>query len=205
MMPFKAKCMVKFTERALTLFFLLFFLTPAAAFADEEASNRAYVTASEYGQFYAKSVPHESYGLKGVTRVYRVGEDEDTLIQSYGWYSTRIFIEGFGDTVYVVQMGPWHRGRRATATDHAVAFYKGERLLKKHSTLDIAGEEGNVSSSVSHYTVFSGKPVFRRPFAISLYSTLRPTKAKPFPLIPKQGFSLAKRKKKLKNSSMRPR
>ena len=67
-------------------------LLPAPlSFADREAGNRVYVTASEYGQFYAKSVPSESYGLKGTTKVYQVMEEEDVLIQTYDWYSPRIF------------------------------------------------------------------------------------------------------------------
>ena len=136
---------------------------------DEEAANRIYVTSSQYGQFYAKSIPHEAYGLKGITRVYRVGE-EDILIQTYDWYSPQIFLEGFAgsQTVYVVQMGPWHRGHQASNDHHAVAFYKKDKLLKKYSTLDVVGMEDNVSRSVSHYTVFNKIYGFRRPFGDQL-------------------------------------
>lgn len=137
------------------------------SYADEEAGNRTYVIASEYGQFYAKSVPSESYGLKGQTKVYRVGKEEDVLIQTYDWYSPRIFLEGFGD-VYVVQMGPWHRGHRASSEHHAIAFYKNDKLLKKYSTLGIVGSEDNISRSVSHYTIFSNIQGFRRPFGNQL-------------------------------------
>jgi hypothetical protein len=158
--------MVQFIGKALTVLSFFFLLSSATlpALADEEAANRAYVTASKYGQFYAKSVPHESYGFKGVTRVYQVTGEEDRLIQRYDWYTPKLFVDGFGATIYVVQMGPWHRGHLASPDEHAIAFYKDDRLLKKYSTLDIAGAKDNVSSSVSHYTVFSGEPVFRRPF-----------------------------------------
>jgi hypothetical protein len=122
----------------------LAFVTPLSlllgcyvAHADQEAGNRTYVTASEYGQFYAKSIPNGRYGLKGVTKVYQVGEKADTLIQTYPWYSPRIFLEGFTgmQTVYVVQLGPWHRGRKASYEHHAIALYKNDTLLKKYSTL----------------------------------------------------------------------
>ncbi len=140
------------------------------AYGDQEAGNRTHVTASEYGQFYAKSIPHESYGLKGVTKVYQVGEKEDALIQTYPWYSPRIFLEGFTgtQTVYVVQLGPWHRGHKASHEHHAIAFYKNDTLLKKYSTLDIVGSPENVSLSVSHYTVFAKILGFRRPFGNQL-------------------------------------
>lgn len=150
-----------------SLFTVSFAIT---ALADQEASNRVYVKASTYGQFYAKCIPHERYGLKGTTKVYQVGKEEDVLIQTYDWYSPRIFLEGFLGTprVYVVQMGPWQRGRKASAEHHAIAFYKNDKLLKKYSTLDIAGAEDNVSSSVSHYTIFSKVLGFRRPFGDQL-------------------------------------
>lgn len=142
----------------------------AFTYADQEAGNRTYVTASEYGQFYAKSIPDERYGLKGVTKVYQVREKEDTLVQTYPWYSPRIFLEGFTgtQTVYVVQLGPWHRGHKASHEHHAIAFYKNDTLLRKYSTLDIAGRVENVSFSVSHYTVFAKILGFRRPFGNQL-------------------------------------
>ena len=179
-----------------SLFFLI--LTTTAALADDEASNRAYVTASEYGQFYAKSVPHESYGLKGITSIYRVSEGEDILLQTYDWYSPRLFLEGFGDTVYVVQMGPWHRGRSANATDHAVAFYKNDKLLKKHSTLDVVGIEDNVSNSESHYRVFSGEPRFRRPFGDKLFFDIKTHNGKPLLFNTETGFLIGKEEKAFK-------
>jgi hypothetical protein len=134
--------------------------------ADQEAANRVYVTAGQYGQFYAKSIPDEAYGLKGQTKVYRVGKDRDTLLTTYPWYSPEVFLAGIGGSrdVYVVQMGPWHRGQEAGTGDPAIAFYKDGRLLRNYSTLEIAGDKDHVSRSVSHYTVFSELPGFRRPF-----------------------------------------
>lgn len=138
--------------------------------ADQEDSNRTYVTTSKHGQYYAKSIPYERYGLKGITKVYQVSKNEDILIQTYDWYSPQIYLEGFTGTqeIYVIQMGPWHRGRKASAEHHAMAFYKNDRLLKKYSTLDIASTTNYIDTSVSHYTIFSKILGFRRPYGNQL-------------------------------------
>jgi hypothetical protein len=77
----------------------------------------------------------------------------------YQWFSQRIFLAcsvAVGDSpvgLSVVRFGPWARGQEASARDLALAFYRGSRLLRRYSTLDIAGRPTNVSQSVSHYTV----------------------------------------------------
>lgn len=84
---------------------------------------------------------------------------QDSLLASYDWFSRRIFLEcnvASGDgpvALSVVRFGPWARGQEAKAQDLALAFYRGPRLLRRYSTLDIAGRPSNVSASVSHYTV----------------------------------------------------
>jgi hypothetical protein len=136
------------------------------ALADEEAGNRAYVQSGEYGLFYLKSVPAESYGLKGKTQVFQVMPEQDKLLFTYDWYSPELYLTGFlaGPSVYVVKFGSWTRGHVANTDDLAVAFYKNDQLLKEYSTLDIVKDEKNVSASVSHYTVFKKRLGFRRPF-----------------------------------------
>jgi hypothetical protein len=143
----------------------------ACARADDEAGNRAYVQASEWGAFYAKSVPAEVYGTKGYTQIFRVvatGSDEP--LHRYSWYSPEVFLEGFLGTndVYVAQLGPSSRGREASADHLAIAFFKNGSLLKAYSTLDIAGKPANVAASESHYQVFGERLGFRRPFGNQL-------------------------------------
>lgn len=95
-------------------------LLQSPAFADDEASNRPLVVASAYGNCYAKSVPAESYGNAGQTRVYRVENEADTLAATYDWYANRLRLEcnvaGPNDTIglSVVAFGPWARGERAS-------------------------------------------------------------------------------------------
>jgi hypothetical protein len=148
---------------------------PRPALADDEASNFSHVVAGPYGRCYAKSVPKHTYDpadeprQQGRTMVYRVGNAEDVLVQTFNWFSQILFLHcGPEDGIVVVRVGPWHRGHEPH-TDHlAIAFYQGGTLSKRYSTLDIAGDEkaqsGSCSSyknalaSVSHYTVFESAP-----------------------------------------------
>ena len=141
------------------VFIAALLLAPVAAGADNEAANSPRVFASRYGNCYAKSVPVEAYGDKGVTRVFMANVGTDKLMHTYNWYAPQLFLEcnvapaGKPVAVSVARIGPWPRGRRANASDLALAFYRGGQLVKQYSTLDIAGAEENVSASVSHYGV----------------------------------------------------
>jgi hypothetical protein len=134
------------------LLMMIFGAAPASA--DEEASNVAYVKTSKYGRSYAKCIPSEPYGSKGVTKVYLVREGEDQLESSYPWYSKEVYLSDRPGGVSVVRLGPWARGQTAKREDLAIGFYFSGGTLKEYSTLDIAGMPDNVGRSVSHYTVF---------------------------------------------------
>lgn len=157
-------------RRAMVLSSALLLASCPIAMADNEAGNQPHVTSSEWGQFYAKSVPAENYGLKGTTKVYQVQPEQDQLLYTYDWYASTLYVEGFAglETVYVVQMGPWPRGHEALEDHLAIAFYKNERLVRSYSTLDIAGDPQNVQWTVSHYQVFGKRHGFRRPFGNQL-------------------------------------
>ena len=138
-----------------------------AGSADDEASNVPHVAASSYGRCYAKAVPDSLYGQAGHTRVYWVLAGQDSVLASYAWFSQRIFLEcnvAAGDgpvALSVVRFGPWARGHEASAKDLALAFYRGSRLLRRYSTLQIAGRASNVSASESHYTVIDSVMGYR--------------------------------------------
>ena len=152
---------------------LIFLAMPASA--DQEASNVPHVASGSYGRCYAKSIPAHIYDPRdqvrqqGVTRIYQVGLEEDTLIEEYKWFGQKIYLDCVGNsTPTIVRLGPWHRGHDASEDHLALAFYRGGQLVKKYSTLDISGGElntepsfskyKNVSASVSHYTVFKEYP-----------------------------------------------
>ena len=157
-----------------SLLMLILWQNPASA--DQEASNVAHVSASSYGRCYAKSVPTHIFDpddqirQKGITRIYRVGRETDALIEEYDWFSQRLYLNCAGASVpTVIRLGPWHRGHDPRDDHLALAFYRDGKLIKKYSTLEIAGGElnndpsfsryKNVSASVSHYTVFKVAPV----------------------------------------------
>jgi len=104
-----------------------------------------------HGDRYAKCIPAGFSGTNGVTKIYRVGKDQDALEHTYPWYTTQIYVSGASEKTSVVRCGPWNTGHEANTNDLALAFYYDGRLLKSYSTLDIAGKPDNVRTSVSHY------------------------------------------------------
>ena len=142
---------------ALLLPGLIALVGPASA--DQEAGNRPSVIASEYGNCYARTLPSARYGNDGTTFVYRTEAPSDVLVAKFNWYSSQLRLEcnipnkRFDLGVSIVEFGPWPRGQSATTADLALAFYWNATLLRRYSTLDIAGTAENVVMSTSHYTV----------------------------------------------------
>ncbi|NNC36417.1 MAG: hypothetical protein EX271_08140 [Acidimicrobiales bacterium] len=149
--------------------------SPHPAFADQEASNTVHVAAAPYGRCYAKSVPARVFDRDdeprqlGQTNIYRVGEEDDVLIETYDWFAQSVFLHCPGaSNPLIVRLGHWQRGQDPKSDHLAIAFYKNGQTVKSYSTLDIAGGEltetpsfsrfKNVSASVSHYTVFKTPP-----------------------------------------------
>ena len=134
--------------------------------ADSESSNVAHIAAGPYGRCYAKSVPRHVYDpqggarQQGRTEIYRVGDRDDVLVTVYDWFSQRLFVKcSPPNDETVVRIGPWQRGHVPTAEHLAIAFYRNGKLLKRYSTLDIAGDNpAAVAASISHYTVFESGP-----------------------------------------------
>ncbi len=145
-------------KRACLASFVFLFAILSAG-ADDEASNTPTVRASQFGNCYAKSVPSESYGSKGTTKVYAVRRGEDALLHTFAWYSSEFYLAcNVGQPnqqvgVSIIQFGPWARGRQANRKDMALAFYFSGNLVREYSTLEISGSPDNVEASISHYTV----------------------------------------------------
>ncbi len=134
-------------------------LLAGAALADQEASNRPVVRSSEYGAYYAKSIPLADYGAEGVTRVYHVEAEEDTFLYEYPWYAAEIYLGGSGDGT-LVRFGPWARGRVPSEDHLAIGFYRDGKIVREYSTLEMANLGSGVSESVSHYQVFGERRGF---------------------------------------------
>ena len=137
-----------------------------AGLADQEAGNFAHVAAGPSGRCYAKSVPRHVYDPEGEirqqgrTEVYRATDRQDVLVSEYDWFSQQLFLScGAAEGITVVRMGPWQRGHVPEPEHLALAFYRDGKLLKRYSTLEIAGgDPENVAASVSHYSVFQSWP-----------------------------------------------
>jgi hypothetical protein len=139
---------------------ILLFVGVAFSCADQEPSRILYVVAN--GAWYAKCIPLGKYSPlssssneheRGKTLIYLAGNEMDRLIYTLDWYSPRIFITGKGGGVSIVRLGKWPSGQKASEKDLAISFYRKDKIIASYSTLDLAGAESNVSTSVSHYTV----------------------------------------------------
>lgn len=155
---------------ARTLAAVVAILIVSPAHGDQEASNLPQVTASRYGLFYAKSVPAGPWGQSGSTSIFRVEAYDDVKLHSYPWFAREIYLQGFAgsNTVSVVRMGPWARGR-APQPDHlAFELYKGNVLIRSVSTTDLVDLGAIARRSVSHYTVINRVVGIRRPWGNKL-------------------------------------
>ena len=98
------------------------------------AMNRPYVQSGPDGVFYARCVPKNLNGIEGTTAIYRVGAEEDELIDTYPWYSKERVVLGWSPIVGKVAVVSLARqeandGRGETV----VSFYIGGKLLKAYT------------------------------------------------------------------------
>jgi hypothetical protein len=93
----------------------------------------------------------ERYTHKGFATAYRLTQAGKflELYRISDVYSFEAFLSEDADLL--VLMGPWCEGQEPKATDLAVAFYKGGKLLKQYSTADLVKKPDKVQASVSHY------------------------------------------------------
>jgi hypothetical protein len=146
------------TRRVVAAVVLIAATVPAEA--DDEAPNIPYVKSDTWGRCYAKAVPEAIYGpTKGTTRVYEVTKDKDVLLHTYDWYRPEIHLQcnmvggKGGQGLSMAQMGRWPSGSKASHQDDGITFWFSGKLLKRYSTLDLAGTPDNVSRSRSHYRI----------------------------------------------------
>ncbi|MEM7222847.1 MAG: hypothetical protein AAF495_07715 [Pseudomonadota bacterium] len=157
------------------LFALLALAWAGPALADSEAGNRVHSVTGPYGKCLAISSPKHDFDpmegprQEGRTEIRKIGAAGAAPVRVYDWYADQLFVlcppEG---PELVVRLGPWQRGHNPSDEHLALAFYAGGELLKRYSTLDIAGGEKsapgavsdfkNITPTVSHYVVFSVQP-----------------------------------------------
>jgi len=139
-------------------------------FADQEQSQVPYITITKGGRcfFLMKSDPNNIWNReKGTGICYEVtnnGEFKE-LWRTEGWYSFKTFLASGVDSnerpkrehQYLVRLGNWPRGRKLSAENIGVAFYKDGKLLKLYSTADLIRDESAIYPTVSHYKYLNDK------------------------------------------------
>ncbi|RPJ09678.1 MAG: hypothetical protein EHM28_00860 [Spirochaetaceae bacterium] len=118
-----------FRPSKVMLLFLAWTVLLTALAADDEASDAPVVFADQHGCAYARSIPDSLYGNHtGKTYIYLVGTESDTLIETYNWYSRRIYVVNHSGDRYIVRTGPWQRGREANTADLSIGFYRNGKI-----------------------------------------------------------------------------
>lgn len=121
---------------ALFAFCAILIASPSAQ-AYSRGGNRPYVQSMEGGAFYAKCVPDEKEGSKGETKIYRVGKEQDELVDTYNWYSREGVVLAWSPIAGKVAV----MALREEAEDRKqveFSFYLGGRLLHSYTLEDLA-------------------------------------------------------------------
>jgi hypothetical protein len=127
---------------------------------DLEMAPTPYVVTSRFGWSFFKMSPDPSDPMdrdKGIGFAYKaaVGQADELLWQTSGWYAFTVFLDDSGK--YLVRLGNSPRGDKPSAADLAVAFYESGKLVKSYSTADLVKDASKVLASVSHYA-WLGEP-----------------------------------------------
>jgi len=137
-------------------------VVPSLVFADQELAPYTYVTASELGRYYFKLVPGQgtenAEGAAGTCFQVEQNGNDKVLWTTKDWYAFKVYLSMDGH--YLVRLGNWPRGHEPAAEHLAVAFYKDGVLLKSYSTKDLIKDLTAVRPSASHYSFYTGTPVF---------------------------------------------
>jgi hypothetical protein len=105
--------------------------------ATKPVPNRAYVKSGPDGVSYARCIPEADAGSAGTTRVYSVGRDKDTLIDTYDWYAPRGVTLGWSPVagkVAVMALGGRTPARSARVE---LSFHLGGKLLAAYTAEDL--------------------------------------------------------------------
>lgn len=133
---------------------LLLATCPAGAF--DRGPNVPYVQSMQAGAFYARCIPQDSEGNKGITKIYRVGKDEDSIVDHYDWYTRDGVVLAWSPIagkVAVMALGD------APVADPnkqiELRFYLGGKFLKSYTAQDLKGWGADFG-----YTVYGRRTSF---------------------------------------------
>ena len=106
----------------------------------KSAGNRPYVVAfSEVGApFYARCIPDEPYGSKGVTQILRVKKEGDEVVTSYAWFNRNGLVLGWSPIAGKVAVMRVRQDEGLPPEKQVeFSFYLGEKLLRSWTTADL--------------------------------------------------------------------
>jgi hypothetical protein len=110
--------------------------------ASKRMGNSPYVQSAMHGVFYVKSVPTENEGTAGVTKVYRVRNEADELVDTYDWYAPQHrqpgVTLGWSPIAGKIAVMRVHNERADLKDDRLeLSFYLGGKLLKAYTAKDL--------------------------------------------------------------------
>jgi len=116
----------------INLIFLLALYLPLGA---KEAVNQPYVTS--LGPFYARCIPSDGEGSKGITQIKQIRAEGDELISSFDWYSCHGIEMAWSPIVGKISI--MRRTQEEGLLGEAIefSFYLGSKFLKSYSVNDL--------------------------------------------------------------------
>jgi hypothetical protein len=104
----------------------------------KDGGNGAYVVGFPGGaSIYARCVPEEVKGSKGVTQVLRVRKEGDEILASYDWYNRQIFLGWSPTAGKVAVLRVAQDAGLAPDKQIELSFYLGNDLVKSYTTADL--------------------------------------------------------------------
>ena len=104
----------------------------------KRAANRPYVASMPYSPFYARCMPDETEGSKGITQILCVRKEGDTLLHEYKWYNKSGLHLGWSPIAGKVAVMRFRQTAGKDLDTHAeISFYLGGKLLKCYRVLDL--------------------------------------------------------------------
>jgi hypothetical protein len=126
----------------------------AQALAEKKVPARPYVQSGPDGVFFARCVPDEKAGPAG-TKVYKVGRENDELLDSYDWHAPEVTL-GWSPTAGKVAVMARGGKQAAGAEPVKLSFHLGGKHLVSYTTEEL----GKLGVEVAKRQD-PGGPVFR--------------------------------------------
>jgi hypothetical protein len=114
----------------------------------KHAYNRTYVQSGPGGAFYARCIPTAQEGSAGRTKIYRVEEAEDELLETYDLYPSAVVIGWSPIAGKVALMAVVQERAENWKQQEELRFLIGGKLLKSYTSADLVamGADEQMSS-----------------------------------------------------------